>query len=82
MAGWMTAEIGRQPWVVWKILRTPQGVSPNISAGEVVGSLIMLGTIYIGLFITFLYLLDRKIKHGPLEESEGDLIYHKTHKGQ
>ena len=70
--GWMTAEIGRQPWIVWKLLRTPQGISPSIVSGQVVGSLIMLASIYFGLLALFLFLLDRKIKHGPVEDV-GDL---------
>lgn len=78
MTGWMTAEVGRQPWVVWKLLRTPQGVSPNIVAHEVLGSLIMLATIYLGLLAVFLFLLDRKIKHGPTEGIEADMVYSKT----
>lgn len=75
MTGWMTAEIGRQPWIVWKLLRTPQGVSPNLVPGQVLGSLIMLATIYCVLLFLFLYLLDRKIKHGPTDEQDVDLIY-------
>lgn len=71
-AGWMTAEIGRQPWVVYGVLRTVQGVSPNIKAGQVLGSLIMFIVIYICLFTLFIFLLDRKIKHGPETPDEGD----------
>lgn len=78
MCGWMTAEIGRQPWVVWKLLRTPQGVSPNIVAGQVIGSLIMLFSIYIILLLTFLFLLDRKIKHGPVEDHDETPVYRKA----
>lgn len=65
--GWMTAEIGRQPWIVWKLLRTTHGVSPGIVAGQVVASLIMLSVIYCGLLAVFLFLLDQKIKHGPTD---------------
>lgn len=75
MVGWMTAEIGRQPWVVWKLMRTVDGVSPNIVAGQVVGSLIMLFSIYLILLFTFLFLLDRKIKHGPVEEPDETPVY-------
>lgn len=75
MCGWMTAEIGRQPWVVWKLLRTVDGVSPNIVAGQVLGSLIMLATIYIVLLACFLFLLDQKIKHGPEEEADVAAVY-------
>jgi len=75
MVGWMTAEIGRQPWVVWKMLRTTHGVSPNIVSGQVIGSLIMLAMIYFALLAVFLFLLDSKIKHGPSEEIDIAAIY-------
>jgi cytochrome bd ubiquinol oxidase subunit I len=73
-AGWMTAEIGRQPWIVWKLLRTVHGVSPTINAQQVMMSIIMFIVIYTLLFILFLFLLDRKIKHGPIEEEEGLVV--------
>lgn len=63
--GWMTTEIGRQPWVVWGHLRTVHGVSPSIVASQVLGSIIMFVCIYILLFALFIFLLDRKIKEGP-----------------
>lgn len=66
-AGWFTAEMGRQPWLVYKLLRTTQGVSPAIQSGQVVGSILMFIVIYILLLVLFLYLLDHKIKHGPEE---------------
>lgn len=68
--GWVTAEVGRQPWIVYKLLRTSDGVSKSLVAGEVLWSLIMLFLIYTFLFVLFLYLLDRKIKHGPVEDSK------------
>jgi cytochrome d ubiquinol oxidase subunit I len=68
--GWMTAEIGRQPWAVWKLLRTENGVSASINAHQVLMSIIMFVVIYTLLFALFLFLLDRKIKHGPVEEEE------------
>jgi cytochrome d ubiquinol oxidase subunit I len=71
--GWMTAEIGRQPWVVWKLLRTEHGVSSSITAHQVMMSIIMFIVIYTLLLVLFLFLLDRKIKHGPVEEEE--LVY-------
>jgi cytochrome d ubiquinol oxidase subunit I len=67
-AGWMTAEIGRQPWIVYGVLRTPQGVSQNIAAHQVMMSIAMFLVIYTLLFLLFIYLLDHKIKHGPEEE--------------
>ena len=69
--GWMTAEIGRQPWIVYGLLRTQQGVSPTIVSGQVFLSILMFILIYLLLFILFIYLLNHKIQHGP--EEEGDL---------
>jgi cytochrome d ubiquinol oxidase subunit I len=63
--GWMTAEIGRQPWVVWGLLRTSQGTSKSVVASQVLTSICVLLGIYALLFFLFMFLLDRKIKHGP-----------------
>lgn len=65
--GWITAEVGRQPWIIYKVLRTSEGVSTSIHAGQVFGSITMFVIIYLLLFALFLFLLDRKIKHGPEE---------------
>ncbi|MCB1067395.1 MAG: cytochrome ubiquinol oxidase subunit I [Simkania sp.] len=77
-AGWFTAEMGRQPWIVYHLLRTTQGVSKSIHAGQVFGSITMFVCIYILLFSLFCFLLNRKIKHGPIEEPANepdDIIY-------
>lgn len=63
--GWMTAEIGRQPWIVHGLLRTHEGVSSTIVASQVFKSIIMFIVIYLLLLFLFLYLLDHKIKQGP-----------------
>ena len=72
IAGWWTAEIGRQPWVVYNVLLTADGVSPLLSAGDVIASLGMFLVLYGLLLVLFLYLLNGKIQHGPepLEEVE------------
>ena len=67
IAGWWTAEIGRQPWIVWKVLRTDEAVSPKLSTPEVFLSLVTFALLYALLLVLFLFLLDRKIKHGPDE---------------
>ena len=67
-AGWMTAEVGRQPWIVYGLMRTGEGVSRSVSAADVVFSLVLFTLIYALLFALFLFLLDSKIKHGPLAE--------------
>lgn len=70
--GWMTAEIGRQPWIVYGLLRTTEGVSPSIVSGQVLASIIMFIVIYLLLLVLFLYLLNNKIQHGPeaIEDTE------------
>ncbi len=68
-AGWMAAEMGRQPWVVWKLLRTSDAVSVSIRANQVLGSIFMFAVIYLLLFALFLFLLDRQIRRGLSEES-------------
>lgn len=63
--GWITAEVGRQPWIVYGLLRTSEGLSKVVTANQVWFSLILFTVIYFMLFILFLYLLNEKIKHGP-----------------
>ncbi|MEO8403441.1 MAG: cytochrome ubiquinol oxidase subunit I [Chitinophagaceae bacterium] len=66
-AGWFTAEMGRQPWVVYGLLRTSDALSKNVQAHQVLFSLILFALVYSTLFVLFLYLLNKKIKHGPEE---------------
>ncbi len=66
--GWAAAEIGRQPWIVYELMRTADGVSDTISAGNVLFSLILFTLIYLALFVVFIVLLDQKVKHGPRTE--------------
>ncbi|MBM3201945.1 MAG: cytochrome ubiquinol oxidase subunit I [Chlamydiae bacterium] len=68
--GWFTAEIGRQPWIVQGIMRIREGASTVVSKGDVIASLIMFVIVYSLLFSLFIFLLNRKIKHGPVEVSE------------
>lgn len=63
--GWISAERGRQPWIVQGLLRTSEGISKSIVATEVLISLILFVLVYILLFFVWLYVLDREIKHGP-----------------
>ncbi|MCB2231005.1 cytochrome ubiquinol oxidase subunit I [bacterium] len=65
--GWFTAEVGRQPWIVYGLLRTEDALSKSITAGDVLISLILFGLIYLLLFVLFIYLLNEKIQHGPDE---------------
>lgn len=65
ITGWYVAELGRQPWVVFNVLRTANAVSKVLSFGQVLGSLIMFIVIYTLLGCLFVFLLNRKIQHGP-----------------
>ncbi len=64
-AGWVSAEVGRQPWAVYGVLRTSQAVSTNVPAGQIIGSIVLFGIIYLLLFAVWLYVLNDKIQHGP-----------------
>jgi cytochrome d ubiquinol oxidase subunit I len=63
--GWIATEVGRQPWIVYNLLRTGDAVSPGLAASQVVGSIIMFGVIYIMLFAVWIFLLNEKIQKGP-----------------
>lgn len=67
--GWYTAEMGRQPWVVYGLLRTSDALSAAVTANQVLFSLIMFTFIYVLLFGLFVYLLNKKITHGPDDPS-------------
>jgi len=64
-AGWMTAEIGRQPWLVYGLMRTQEGFSPTVSSGNVMFTLLGFLGMYLALGILFLYLIWREVEHGP-----------------
>ena len=70
-SGWFTAEMGRQPWVVYEILKTSEALSEVVRANQVLTSLILFGLIYFLLFLIFLYSLNSKIQHGPSEDLTG-----------
>ena len=63
----MVTEIGRQPWVVYGLLRTSDALSRVVTANQVIFSLILFTIVYIVLFVLFLFLLNRKIQHGPVD---------------
>lgn len=70
--GWIMSEMGRQPWVVNGLMLTSEGVSPNVSAGKVLFSLITFSTIYAILGAVMVYLFVRVIKQGPDEKKKED----------
>lgn len=64
-AGWMTAELGRQPWLVYGLLRTTEGISPTVSAGNGLFTLLGFMGMYALLGMLFLFLVMREVFHGP-----------------
>jgi cytochrome bd ubiquinol oxidase subunit I len=64
-AGWYAAETGRQPWVVYGLLKTSDALSKNVTANQVLFSLILFSVVYALLFALFIYMLNKKITHGP-----------------
>ncbi|HEX6763924.1 MAG TPA: cytochrome ubiquinol oxidase subunit I, partial [Polyangiaceae bacterium] len=64
-AGWMTAELGRQPWLVYGLFRTADGSSPNVSSGNVLFTLIGFTGLYFVLGLLYVYLVGRELAHGP-----------------
>lgn len=64
-AGWITAELGRQPWVVYGLMRTEAGYSPNVSAGNGLFTLLGFMGLYTILSIVFLFLMWHEIQKGP-----------------
>lgn len=63
--GWAVAELGRQPWIVYGMLRTKDAVSPTLTSGQAIASLAMFGVIYALLLALFIYQISHKIHKGP-----------------
>ncbi len=70
IAGWLTTELGRQPWLVYGLMRTSEGVSPNISSGNVLFTLIGFAGMYLIMGLLYILLMVREVAHGPEAESE------------
>jgi cytochrome d ubiquinol oxidase subunit I len=64
-AGWMTTELGRQPWLVYGLFRTAQGASPTVHSGTVLFTLMGFCGLYFVLGLLFFFLIGREIAHGP-----------------
>jgi cytochrome d ubiquinol oxidase subunit I len=79
--GWISAEIGRQPWIVYGMMRTSDGLSKAVSADQTMLSLIMFTLIYLLLFVLFIFLLDQKIKQGPEDLADSASTYEQQRQG-
>jgi cytochrome d ubiquinol oxidase subunit I len=63
--GWIVAEVGRQPWIVYHLLKTTDAVSITVTPGEILFSIILFGVIYLCLGALYVYLLVKKVQAGP-----------------
>ncbi len=64
-AGWLTAELGRQPWIIYGLMRTSAAGSPMVNTGDVVFTTIGFVGLYFVIGVVFLYLVGREIARGP-----------------
>jgi cytochrome d ubiquinol oxidase subunit I len=69
LAGWVTTEVGRQPWVVYGLLRTADGVTPHLAVGSVAGSLAAFVLAYAAIFSAGVYFMLKLIRRGPRAEA-------------
>ncbi|MGZ5116832.1 MAG: cytochrome ubiquinol oxidase subunit I [Burkholderiales bacterium] len=63
-AGWITTEVGRQPWVVYRHLRTAEAVTPSLSGADVMASLVLYSLVYAVIFGAGVYYLRRLVQRG------------------
>jgi cytochrome bd ubiquinol oxidase subunit I len=73
-AGWLTAELGRQPWLVYGLLRTQEGVSPLVSSGNVLFTLIGFAGMYLIMGLLYFVLMVREVAHGPEAGPSGESL--------
>jgi len=66
-AGWMVAELGRQPWLIYGVMKTSEGFSSRVSAGNAMFTLLGFMGLYTVLTMLFLFLMQREIALGPEE---------------
>lgn len=72
--GWIAAEVGRQPWIVYGLMRTREGVSKVVIAPEILTSIVLFGIIYLLLGSVWIYLLRREVHHGPEGEPLPEIV--------
>jgi cytochrome d ubiquinol oxidase subunit I len=66
-AGWMVTELGRQPWIIFRLLRTANGSSTNVSSGNVLFTLLGFAGLYTAMGLLYVVLIVREVAHGPAE---------------
>jgi len=71
-AGWITAEVGRQPWLIYGLFRTAEGISPQVSSGNTLFTLIGFTGMYFVIGVLFIILILKVINKGPIVALEGN----------
>jgi cytochrome d ubiquinol oxidase subunit I len=72
IAGWVTTEVGRQPWVIYGLMRTSDAVTPSLTGVDVLASLILYVVVYLVVYPVTLYYMVVLARAGPLGEEETD----------
>ncbi|MCL2323996.1 MAG: cytochrome ubiquinol oxidase subunit I [Actinomycetia bacterium] len=67
--GWMAAEIGRQPWIVWQLQRTAQAISPSVPASQILITILLFTVVYLTIAVIYLRTVFMLIKRGPQLEA-------------
>jgi len=78
-AGWVSAEMGRYPWIVYNLLRISEGLSKSVTANQIFSSILMFGVVYSFLLAMFIYLLNDKIQKGPEDPQEATDEFRNLH---
>ena len=71
-AGWITAEVGRQPWLVYGLVRVSEGYSMQVHSGNTLFTLLGFMGLYALLAILFIFLITREISRGPTQKRLSD----------
>jgi cytochrome bd ubiquinol oxidase subunit I len=74
LAGWITTEVGRQPWTVYGLLRTADSVSPSLTGSDVALSLALYILVYLIMFPTGIAFMAGLVRRGPHEEAPPESI--------
>ncbi|MBF0253653.1 MAG: cytochrome ubiquinol oxidase subunit I [Candidatus Omnitrophica bacterium] len=64
--GWISAEVGRQPWIVYGLMKTRDGVSEAVDAGQILFSIIGFSIVYLVIFAAFIAAMLKQIRKGPV----------------
>jgi cytochrome bd ubiquinol oxidase subunit I len=72
IAGWVTTEVGRQPWVIYELMRTSDAVTPSLTGVDVLASLIVYVVVYLVVYPVTLYYMVVLVRAGPVGEEETD----------